>query len=58
MIQRRAGFRPAVVQRRVTKRLRAIWAAQGEADMRTVVGHRRPRDQGAPFATLLATLTA
>ncbi|QRE75269.1 hypothetical protein F1D61_18225 [Methylobacterium aquaticum] len=37
MIQRRAGFRPAVVQRRVTNGYRAIWAAQGEADMPTVV---------------------
>lgn len=48
MRQRRAGFRPAVVQRRVTNGYRAIWAAQGEADMRTVVATAAVRTKAPP----------
>ena len=37
------ALRPAVVQRKATNGYPAMWAATGEADVRTVVGHRSPR---------------
>ncbi len=48
----------AVVQRKVTNCYRAIWAAKGEADVRTVVATAAIRTKATPFATLLATITA
>jgi transposase len=52
------ALRPAVVQRKVTNGYRAMWAAKGEADIRTVVATAALRTKATPFATLLATITA
>ena len=35
------ALRPAVIQRKVTNGYRAMWAAKGEADIRTVVDTAR-----------------
>ena len=51
-------LRPAVIQRKVTNGYRAMWAAKGEADVRTVVATAALRTKAAPFTTLLATITA
>jgi transposase len=51
-------LRPAVVQRKVTNGYRAMWAAQGEADVRTVVASAALTTKATPFATMLATITA
>lgn len=51
-------MRPAVIQRKVTNGDRAMWAAQGEADVRTVVATAALRIKATLFATLLATITA
>ena len=51
-------LRPAVIQRKVTNGYRAMWAAQGEADVRTVVATAAITTKTTPFATLLATITA
>ncbi len=51
-------LRPAVIQRKVTNGYRAMWAARGEADVRTVVATAALRTKATPFATLLATITA
>ena len=51
-------LRPAVVQRKVRNGYRAMWAAKGEADVRTVVATAALRTKATPFATLLATITA
>ncbi|KMO28763.1 IS66 family transposase [Methylobacterium aquaticum] len=51
-------LRPAVVQRKVTNGYRAMWAARGEADVRTVVATAALQTKATPFATLLATITA
>jgi len=50
-------LRPAVVQRKVTNGYRVMWAAKGEADVRTVVATAALRTKATPFATLLATIT-
>ena len=50
-------LRPAVVQRKVTNGYRAMWAATGEADIRTVVDTAR-LTRASPFATILATVGA
>jgi len=50
------ALRPAVVQRKVTNGYRAMWAARGEADIRTVVDTARLRTRIAPFETVLKTL--
>jgi transposase len=47
------ALRPAVVQRKVTNGYRAMWAAQGEADIRTVVDTARLRTGAASFQTIL-----
>ncbi|SEO79875.1 transposase, partial [Methylobacterium sp. ap11] len=49
--------RPAVVQRKVTNGYRAMWAAAGEADVRTVVDTARLTGADT-FATLLKTIRA
>lgn len=50
------ALRPAVIQRKVTNGYRAMWAAEGEADIRTVVARLAP---GAnPFKTILQTVSA
>ena len=52
------NLRPAVIQRKVTNGYRAMWAAKGEADVRTVVATAALRTKATPFTTLLATITA
>jgi transposase len=51
-------LRPAVVQRKVTNGYRAMWAAQGEADVRTVVDTARLAPNTTVFSTILQTITA
>ena len=51
-------LRSAVVQRKVTNSYRAMWAAEGEADVRTVVATAALQTKATSFATLLATITA
>ena len=48
-------LRPAVVQRKVTNGYRAMWAAEGEAAIRTVVDTARLTGAGR-FATILNTV--
>jgi transposase len=50
-------LRPAMIQSKVTKGYRAMWAAQGEADVRTVVATAALTTKATPFATLLAAIT-
>jgi transposase len=50
-------LRPAVIQRKVTNGYRAMWAAQGEADVRTVVDTARLAPGIGAFATILTTIT-
>jgi transposase len=52
------ALRPAVIQRKVTNGYRAMWAAQGEAAIRTVVDTARLTTRAGPFATILATIRA
>jgi len=51
------ALRPAVVQRKVTNGYRAMWAAMGEADIRTVVDTARLTGN-SPFGTILKTVGA
>ncbi|WP_407523868.1 IS66 family transposase [Methylobacterium oryzisoli] len=51
------ALRPAVVQRKVTNGYRAMWAAAGEADVRTVVDTARLSGADT-FGTLLNTIRA
>jgi transposase len=51
-------LRPAVIQRKVTNGYRAMWAAQGEADVRTVVDTARLAPNTSVFGTILTTVTA
>ena len=50
-------LRPSVVQRKVTNGYRAMWAAEGEADIRTVVDTARLSGT-SPFGTILKTVGA
>jgi len=50
------ALRPAVVQRKVTNGYRAMWAAQGEAAVRTVVDTARLKTSATVFGTILATI--
>ncbi len=50
-------LRPAVVQRKVTNGYRAMWAAQGEAAVRTVVDTAQLRSGASPFTTILKTVS-
>ena len=50
-------LRPAVVQRKMTNGYRAIWAAAGEAAIRTVVDTARLTGR-SPFGTILKTVDA
>jgi transposase len=52
------ALRPAVVQRKVTNGYRAMWAAQGEADIRTVVDTARLTPGENAFKTILQTVSA
>src|SRR5919202_2143126 len=51
-------LRPAVIQRKITNGYRAMWAAQGEADVRTVVDTARLAPNNSVFGTILQTITA
>ncbi len=51
-------LRPAVVQRKVTNGYRAMWSAEGEADVRTVVGTARLKPEASIFDTILQTVSA
>ena len=51
-------LRPAVIQRKVTNGYRAMWAAEGEADIRTVVDTARLTPGTSVFSTILQTVTA
>ena len=50
-------LRPAVIQRKMTNGYRAMWAAEGEADIRTVVDTARLTG-ATPFGTILKTVGA
>ena len=50
------ALRPAVVQRKVTNGYRAMWAAQGEAAVRTVVDTARLKTSATVLGTILATI--
>ena len=52
------ALRPAVIQRKVTNGYRAMWAAEGEADIRTVVDTARLRPGTNAFKTILQTVSA
>ena len=47
-----------MVQRKVTNGYRAMWAAQGEAAVRTVVDTARLTPGAPVFGTILATVSA
>jgi transposase len=51
-------LRPCVVQRKVTNGYRSKWAADGEADIRTVVDTARLKPGTGVFGTILTTVTA
>jgi transposase len=51
-------LRPAVIQRKVTNGYRAMWAAEGEADIRSVVATARLTPGTSVFSTILQTVTA
>jgi transposase len=51
------ALRPAVIQRKVTNGYRALWAAQGEAAIRTVVDTARLTTGAGIFATILTTIS-
>jgi len=51
-------LRPAVVQRKVTNGYRAMWAAKGEADIRTVIDTARLKPGVNRFQTILGVVTA
>ena len=52
------ALRPAVIQRKVTNGYRSRWAAEGEADIRTVVDTAALKSPGNRFATILQTVSA
>ena len=52
------ALRPAVIQRKVTNGYRAMWAAQGEAAVRTVVDTASLGAGTNMFATILGTVSA
>jgi transposase len=52
------ALRPSVIQRKVTNGYRAMWAAAGEADIRTVVDTARLRPGANAFQVILQTVTA
>jgi transposase len=52
------ALRPAVIQRKVTNGYRSVWAAEGEADIRTVVDTARLRPGTNAFNTILQTVSA
>ena len=51
-------LRPAVIQRKNTNGYRAMWSAQGEAAVRTVVATARLKAGPSTFGTVLSMITA
>jgi transposase len=51
-------LRPSVMQHKVTNGYRSMWAAKGEADVRTVVDTARLTPGTGIFGTILTTITA
>ena len=51
-------LRPAVIQRKNTNGYRALWSAQGEAAVRTVVATARLKTGASTFGTVLSTIRA
>jgi len=51
-------LRPAVIQRKNTNGYRAMWSAQGEAAVRTVVATARLQSGASTFSTVLNTISA
>jgi transposase len=52
------ALRPAVIQRKVTNGYRAMWAAEGEAAVRTVTDTARLTTDATAFRTILNTISA
>jgi transposase len=52
------ALRPAVIPRKLTNGYRALWAAEGEAAIRTVVDTARLSPGTSPFNTILKTVSA
>jgi transposase len=52
------ALRPAVIQRKVTNGYRSMWAAEGEADIRTVVDTARLGPETNAFNIILQTVSA
>jgi transposase len=52
------ALRPSVVQRKVTNGYRSMWAAEGEAAVRTVVDTAQLRSGASVFNTILTTVSA
>lgn len=52
------ALRPAVIQRKVTNGYRAMWPAEGAADIRTLVDTARLRSGTNAFKTILQTVSA
>jgi transposase len=52
------ALRPAVIQRKVTNGYRSMWAADGEADIRTVVDTARLTQDASIYATIKAAVGA
>jgi transposase len=52
------ALRPAVIQRKVTNGYRAMWAAEGEAAVRTVTDTARLTTDATAFGTILNTISA
>jgi chromosome partitioning protein len=50
---RECALRPAVIQRKVTNGYRAVWSAEGKADIRTVVDTARLKRRANSFKTIL-----
>ncbi len=51
-------LRPAVIQRKNTNGYRAMWSANGEAAVRTVVATARITSGAGTFSTVLGTIAA
>ncbi|MGH6753229.1 MAG: IS66 family transposase [Bradyrhizobium sp.] len=52
------ALRPAVIQRKVTNGYRAMWAATGEADIRTVIDTARLARGASTYAAIAAAVRA
>ena len=52
------ALRPAIVQRKITNGYRAMWAAEGEAVIRTVIDTARLSPGTSAFSTILKTVGA